>query len=514
MRHAVIAGVIVVLLAAAAGGLHLWRVRAAAQAPAAALPPLAVEARASRFGDYWAEVFVVDLGEPGIRLLAPRATGATFFDMDNDGFAELTGWVAPDDGLLAIDLDGDQRITSYSELLGGGDRSGFSALNWLDSDRNGTIDQFDRDYERLYVWRDVNGDGLSSPNELIPLGRSTIRIIPLRGRAVEQTNGQQAVVARGPVYISGTERDMIAARLGYDNTVSRDDRPLGRFDPAVLALPDLRGYGRLTSLRRAMNGDQVLRDMVSAFKDTPISDLLSTSPPVEETTRAILYRWARVDALPDDGRGMADSRRLEWLEEYRDEEYRQGGPMGVANPTPDMQPYIAATFARPYAMMTGRLLAQSQLGALFSGLRYNAQRDVLEGYRGLDPQRLAQVRWIAGQSRNPQAAWRAVMLLVYALGEQAISSADCALLVAAIAATAPGTSYDALLSDIRARESVTVLPAAGGAVSSSVGMVTAPVSVDAAVRASGGTPNGAAGGATGGDGTVKIRRVGGTGTAP
>lgn len=453
MRQAIIAAVIVAVLASVAGGVYTWRARMAQQAAQVPkLEPLPVEARASRFGTYWAEVFVVDLGQPGIQLFAPRSANSAFFDMDDDGFAEFSGWVAPDDGILAIDLDGDGRITTYSELLGGGDKTGFTALSWLDSDRNGSIDQFDRDYNRLYIWRDLNGDGLSSATELIPLGRSNIRIVPLRGRPVDETNALQKIVARGPIYISGSERDMVVARIGYDNTISRDDRPLGKFDTTILDLPELHGYGRIPNLRRAMNEDKQLRDMVAAFKATAISELLSSSAPVENTTRDILYRWAHVDQLPPDGRGMPDSRMLEWLEEYRDEEYRQGGPAGPANPTPDVFPLIESTFARAHTVMTGKLLAQSQLGALFVGLRYNPARDVLEGYRGIDQQRLTQVKWIASQSADPAAVWRVVMVMINAMGDQVIGSADRAILVAAISSSAPKTSFDQLLADVRRSE--------------------------------------------------------------
>ena len=488
VRQAMIAIVIVATLAVMGGAAYVLLKRAPVVVKQdRSLAPLTVVARASRFGDYWAEVFVVDLGQPGIQLIAPRSSRGAFFDMDNDGFAEFSGWVAPDDGILAIDLDGDGRITTYSELLGGGDKSGFGALSWLDSDRNGTIDQFDRDYHRLYVWRDLNGDGLSSPNELIPLGRSGIRIIPLRGRMVNETIALQNVVARGPIYIAGAERDMIAVRIAYDNTISRDDRPLGAFDTAILQLPELRGYGRLPGLQRAMNADSVLRDMVSALKATAISELLSVSDPVEGKTRDILYRWAKVEALPKERRGIPDSRMLEWLEEYRDEEYRQGGVSGVANPTPDMTPRIEAAFARAHTQMTGKLLVQSQLGALFTGLRYNPARDVLEGYRGIDAQRLNQVKWIASQSPDPAAVWHVVMIMVDTMGDQVLSSVDRAMLVAAIASSAPKTSFEELLRNIRARATVEAMPPASAPAPAAAPPV-APAAVPAAPQAPANAP--------------------------
>ena len=51
--------------------------------------------------------------------LTARVDGNVAFDLDGDQFAEWTGWVAPDDGLLACDLNGNGRIDDVSELSGG-----------------------------------------------------------------------------------------------------------------------------------------------------------------------------------------------------------------------------------------------------------------------------------------------------------------------------------------------------------------------------------------------------------
>ena len=61
---------------------------------------------------------VLDLDGDGVELTA-QVDGNVAFDLDGDQFAEWTGWVAPDDGLLAIDLNGNGRIDDVSELFGG-----------------------------------------------------------------------------------------------------------------------------------------------------------------------------------------------------------------------------------------------------------------------------------------------------------------------------------------------------------------------------------------------------------
>ncbi|SDZ37223.1 hypothetical protein SAMN05444004_1125 [Jannaschia faecimaris] len=60
---------------------------------------------------------VLDLDGDGIELTS--VNGATaFFDVGADGFAEATGWVAADDGMLALDVDGNGIIDDGSERYG------------------------------------------------------------------------------------------------------------------------------------------------------------------------------------------------------------------------------------------------------------------------------------------------------------------------------------------------------------------------------------------------------------
>ena len=64
------------------------------------------------FGNYYdppISPLVLDLDGDGIELIA-LSDSRTLFDLDSDGFAQHTGWVAPDDALLAIDRNGNGRI--------------------------------------------------------------------------------------------------------------------------------------------------------------------------------------------------------------------------------------------------------------------------------------------------------------------------------------------------------------------------------------------------------------------
>jgi hypothetical protein len=91
------------------------------------------------------------------------------------------GWLAgSDDALLALDLDGDGRITSGRELFGEATgRDGFAALARHDANGDGVISRADPVFERLIAWRD-DGDGRSQQAELLPLTTLGIRSISLR----------------------------------------------------------------------------------------------------------------------------------------------------------------------------------------------------------------------------------------------------------------------------------------------------------------------------------------------
>ena len=96
------------------------------------------------------------------------------FDWDGDGVAEQTAWTAADARLafLAIDMDGDGKITSGKELVGDrlvpGAQNGWEALASMApddvSELYAGVDLFDR----LLLWEDRNHDGVSQSGELQP----------------------------------------------------------------------------------------------------------------------------------------------------------------------------------------------------------------------------------------------------------------------------------------------------------------------------------------------------------
>ena len=97
----------------------------------------------------------------------------THFDYDGDGFAEMTEWIGKNQGLLAMDRNGNGIIDDGSELLGNqtilsnGRQAvdGYQALAELDDNKDGIIDASDTSWSKLLVWVD-NGDGVTQNDEL------------------------------------------------------------------------------------------------------------------------------------------------------------------------------------------------------------------------------------------------------------------------------------------------------------------------------------------------------------
>jgi len=99
--------------------------------------------------------------------------------------ATRTDWPTAATPWLALDRDGDGKITSGAELFGsatpiaGGRASnGFAALAALDDNGDGVVDLRDRAFARLVVWTDANADRISQSDEMAPLASLGIESLP------------------------------------------------------------------------------------------------------------------------------------------------------------------------------------------------------------------------------------------------------------------------------------------------------------------------------------------------
>jgi len=137
-------------------------------------------------------VFLVPL-EPGEPLHLTATHAGVWFDLDGDGIVDQVSW--PERGanvaFLAIDRNGDGRITSGSELVGNvmqprarnAADALLTAFRETASAPSGSVHEGHALYDRLLLWNDRNADGRSEPGELIKL-RDRFTALGLGFRAV------------------------------------------------------------------------------------------------------------------------------------------------------------------------------------------------------------------------------------------------------------------------------------------------------------------------------------------
>ena len=138
---------------------------------------------------------ILDLGAPGIDFTG--LDDGVSFDINADGLPDQMAWTAGEDGILALDVDGNGTIDNGTEIFspdfaGGEHASSLAALASLDGNGDGLIDANDAAYGSLQVWQDLDHDGVSDAGELTGLAALGITGINLGATPVDDyINGQQ-----------------------------------------------------------------------------------------------------------------------------------------------------------------------------------------------------------------------------------------------------------------------------------------------------------------------------------
>jgi hypothetical protein len=140
---------------------------------------------------------ILDLNHDGVHFL-PLAAGVTF-DYLGNGSLLHTAWAGKDDGILAIDLNGNGKIDSGKEFVFGG--NGLTDLQGLaatyDSNHDGVLDAKDEAFAKFGVWQDANSNGISDAGEFKSLTEAGITSINLT------SDGKAYAAAGGDVTVHG-----------------------------------------------------------------------------------------------------------------------------------------------------------------------------------------------------------------------------------------------------------------------------------------------------------------------
>lgn len=94
------------------------------------------------------------------------------FDIDSDGKEDQISMLKEGSGFLALDKNSNSVIDNGSELFGAKSGNGFGELRAYDDDKNGWIDENDKIFNKLRIWKKSQNN-----DELIALGQAGIGAI-------------------------------------------------------------------------------------------------------------------------------------------------------------------------------------------------------------------------------------------------------------------------------------------------------------------------------------------------
>ncbi|WP_316158348.1 MULTISPECIES: calcium-binding protein [unclassified Bradyrhizobium] len=312
---------------------------------------------------------ILDLNGDGVRTTS-LAGSTVHFDYNVDGFAELTGWVSPDDGILAIDANGNGRIDSAVELFGSATQDGFAVLETFDANGDGVIDAADPVFAKLRVWRDLNQNGVSDDGELQTLAQAGIKSISLvrqpgSGTDAGNTIGYEAVFTRN----DGTTG---IAQTIYFQTDNRDTRadttPDFTIADGVDLLPLLPGSGTIYSIAYKATTESEFR---GAW--TSLTDQASSMTPAElrAALSNLLLQWAGVSGVDPQSRGQfVDARHLAFVEAFFGQPYREvraGNELRTYPGSASAGASIEASFESIIAVLEVAFLAQQARSVVARG---------------------------------------------------------------------------------------------------------------------------------------------------
>ncbi|MDQ7785788.1 MAG: calcium-binding protein, partial [Desulfomonilaceae bacterium] len=361
---------------------------------------------------------VLDLDNDGIETIGMNER--VYFDHNGDGFAELTGWAAPDDGMLVMDRNGNGVIDNGTELFGDQTlladgtkaKSGFQALAELDANGDGKIDAEDPGFSQLRVLKYSDDDSgllewrLYTLDELgiksIDLDSTAVSIVDPAGNTLrrigsfERTDG-----TTGQMGEYGLQNDMMYTIPVEWHEVSDD----------IAALPDLPGYGVVYDLHQAMVRDAsgLLQSLVEQFI-AAADDTYER----EHLFEQILFKWAGGARMPQGesrpaqrsvstggGTGSAggsrsgaavsvfhgpllqDNQKLAVLEHFMGEPW-PGSTLNYASST-----LLKEAYRLIFEMMYANLMAQTHLKELYDKLEYTwdeEKQEIRTDFTGVIPE--------------------------------------------------------------------------------------------------------------------------------
>ncbi|MCR5608463.1 MAG: hypothetical protein K6G26_05310, partial [Lachnospiraceae bacterium] len=319
---------------------------------------------AARTAPYVADPLVIDFDGDGFETLSVK--DGVYFDEDVRGLKEKTAWVAPDDAMLAIDLNDNGKIDDGSELFGTSTimangklaNTGFMALSQYDLNKDGIIDINDEIYSKLLVWQDKNSDGISQDSELLSLEEAGIESIELNtisesGRNIAKIN-----------YYDGrtTKIGEFDFNANYYDTIEKDILDIPE---EIKELPNVKAIGSVESLHSLMAKDETgkLVNYVRQFAES------SDKEEKEALVKNVLSFITGADNVESNSRGaFIDAKKLVVVEKLMG--YNFNGTSG-ANPVNTAAPILNNMYNELFNMYYCMLNAQTQLSEFMNFIYFS-----------------------------------------------------------------------------------------------------------------------------------------------
>ncbi|TCU21826.1 putative secreted protein (type I secretion substrate) [Rhizobium azibense] len=397
-----------------------------------------------------ASPLVLDLDNDGIELTTFNTTTTTsFFDIDGDGFAEQTAWVASDDGLLARDINESGTIDSSDELFGSPSVDGFAILSTFDSNGDHLIDQYDSVWDDLIVWKDADGDAKTDSGELHTLASLNIVSFDLAGIAASTSTISGNPISHTSTYMlsGGSTRAVADAWFVHDNLQTQF---VGEYilDFDAARLPGLRGYGEIPSLHIAMSQNEELKSLVAEFVDAWDVSRFEDGSSLNADVHEILWTWAGVENVTPSSRGgYIDARKLGFLEKFFGQDFLQYGT--IPNPWMNAAAVLEETWERLFYHLKAQLLAQVGADELFDGtIFYNLLTGMLEGDMALSQEAVDDLEAAAPAPGSAlRHYWEQVgEFLAFSKGLGELETAENTMMDDAITDTDPTLSWNGIIA--------------------------------------------------------------------
>ena len=164
----------------------------------ATVDPTTVQDLEGAIAGAYTDPIILDLDGDGVEF----ASTSVAFDIDADGSVDTLGWAGGDDGLLAVDLNGDGQINDgvelFSEVFEGSRHSNsLAALFTFDDNADGLLNASDARFDEVVLWQDADEDGITDAGELRSLAQAGISSIDLDAASSDRTDAGNYIFAEG-----------------------------------------------------------------------------------------------------------------------------------------------------------------------------------------------------------------------------------------------------------------------------------------------------------------------------